>query len=141
MARERLADGLRFAGAPCPRAKARSALLRVRSLTSPFLGGGKSTPARRACERPMAMACLVERAPCLPFRMSWITSRTNSPACVLGALPSRLSWRALSIVFLSGMAAPLRNEFPQPQTTQSPCHRVLPVRLRHHLHHRPSGDG
>lgn len=27
---------------------------------------GTSTPARRASERPMAMACLAERAPCLP---------------------------------------------------------------------------
>ena len=27
-----------------------------------------STPARRAFERPMAIACLCDRAPCLPSR-------------------------------------------------------------------------
>lgn len=30
---------------------------------------GTSTPARRASDRPMAMACLADRAPCLPWRM------------------------------------------------------------------------
>jgi hypothetical protein len=35
----------------------------------PFLGGGSLTPARRALDNPMAMACLVERAPCFPSRM------------------------------------------------------------------------
>jgi len=33
------------------------------------LGGCKGTPARRALERPIAMACFVERAPCFPSRM------------------------------------------------------------------------
>jgi hypothetical protein len=42
-------------------------------------------------DKPIAMACFVDRAPCLPSRMWSISSRTNSPACVLGALPSRLS--------------------------------------------------
>jgi hypothetical protein len=46
-----------------------------------FLGGaGSFTPARRAFERPIAIACLVDRAPCLPSRMWWISSRMNSPA-------------------------------------------------------------
>jgi hypothetical protein len=31
-------------------------------------GGGNFTPARRAFDNPMAMACFVERAPCLPSR-------------------------------------------------------------------------
>jgi len=49
------------------------------------------TPARLALERPIAMACLVERAPCFPSRTWCISSRTNSPACELGDLPpSRL---------------------------------------------------
>jgi hypothetical protein len=52
-----------------------------------FGGGGRCTPARRAFESPMAIACFVERAPCLPSRMCSISSCTNSPACVLGALP------------------------------------------------------
>src|SRR5262245_30108677 len=49
------------------------------------------------------MACLVDRAPCLPSRTCSISSRTNSPACVEGALPSRLSLRARSSVFFSGI--------------------------------------
>src|SRR6188472_1484529 len=52
----------------------------------------------------IAIACLVERAPCLPSRTWWISSRTNSPAWVLADLPSRLSRRARSMVFFSGMA-------------------------------------
>jgi hypothetical protein len=67
--------------------------------------GGSSTPARRAFERPMAMACLAERAPCFPSRTCRISSRTNSPACVVGALPARLSLRARSIVLCSGMSS------------------------------------
>jgi hypothetical protein len=31
-------------------------------------GGASFTPARRAFDRPIAMACFVERAPCLPSR-------------------------------------------------------------------------
>ena len=31
-------------------------------------GGGRWTPARRAFERPIAMACFVDRAPCFPSR-------------------------------------------------------------------------
>jgi hypothetical protein len=30
---------------------------------------GAATPARRALERPIAIACLADRAPCLPSRM------------------------------------------------------------------------
>jgi hypothetical protein len=66
-------------------------------------GGGRATPARLAFDKPMAMACLVERAPCLPWRMCSISSWTNSPACVVGAFPALLSLRARSIVFCSGM--------------------------------------
>src|SRR5271165_6063635 len=51
----------------------------------------------------MATACLGDRAPCLPSRTWWISSRTNSPACVEGDLPSRASSRALSSVSFSGM--------------------------------------
>src|SRR4051812_33868771 len=61
------------------------------------------TPARRALDRPMAIACLVERAPCLPLRMSSISSRTNSPATVLLLLPCRALRRARSRVRFSGM--------------------------------------
>mgnify|MGYP003328909289 CR=1 FL=1 len=37
------------------------------------------------------IACFVERAPCLPWRMCSISSRTNSPACVDGDLPARFA--------------------------------------------------
>src|SRR6266566_4127028 len=104
MARERFAEGVLLGGAPCPRAYARAALLRVRSLVLPFLGGGRSTPARRALDRPIAIACFVDRAPCLPSRTWCISSRTNSPACVVGDLPSRLSRRTRLRVAFSGMS-------------------------------------
>jgi hypothetical protein len=47
----------------------RLALRRVFSDVVPFLGGGSFTPALRAFDSPIAIACLVERAPCLPRRM------------------------------------------------------------------------
>jgi hypothetical protein len=102
VARERSADGF----AEDPRRTSRSACLRVRGLTSVPLGAGSFTPARLAFERPMAIACLVERAPCLPSRMCSISSRTNSPACVDGAFPSRASRRARSSVCRSGTVKP-----------------------------------
>src|SRR5579871_6541296 len=93
MARDRLADGFRLVG----------------SSLFPLLGlGGRSTPARRAFDRPIAIACFVLRAPCLPSRTWCISSRTNSPACVVGAFPSRASSWARSIVFFSGIDELLR---------------------------------
>ena len=101
-ARERFADGLcRAPGLPARYAL--WALFRVRADAWPRFGGGSLTPARRAFDRPMAIACFVERAPCLPSRMWWNSSLTNSPACVVGAFPSRLSFRARSKVFCSGI--------------------------------------
>ena len=101
-ARERLAE---LAAERCdrPRCTSRVACLRVRALAWPGLGAASFTPARRAFDRPIAIACLVDRAPCLPCRMCSTSSRTNSPACVDGALPSRASRRARSTVCLSGM--------------------------------------
>src|SRR5436190_18486499 len=49
------------------------------------------------------MACFVDLAPCSPRRILRISSCTNSPACVLGDLPARLSRRAFSMVCLSGI--------------------------------------
>jgi hypothetical protein len=60
------------------------------------------TPARRALDNPIAIACLVDFAPCFPSRTWWISSLTNSPACVDGDLPSARSRRALSSVSFSG---------------------------------------
>jgi hypothetical protein len=55
-----------------PRAPARSALralFRLPADARPFLGGGTRTPARRAFESPIAIACSGDSAPCLPSRM------------------------------------------------------------------------
>src|SRR5262245_15581155 len=69
IARDRLADGARGARLPWPASQARSAPSRVRWLVFPGAGGGRSTPARRASERPIAIACLADRAPCSPRRI------------------------------------------------------------------------
>src|SRR5437762_6840283 len=82
-------------------ASSRLAWLFVRFL--PRFGGGNFTPALRAFDRPMAIACCGERAPCSPSRICSISSRTNSPACVEGDLPSRSSSRALSTGSSSGI--------------------------------------
>src|SRR5258706_13951774 len=64
------------------------------------------TPARRAFERPMAIACFTLRAPCSPVRTSSISLRTNSPATVLADLPSRALRRARWTTRFSGMGFP-----------------------------------
>jgi len=79
VARDRLAEGF-FPESAFSRS--RCALRRVASEVLPGFGGANFTPARRALESPMAMACFVERAPCFPARISSISSRTNSPAWV-----------------------------------------------------------
>src|SRR5215204_2348825 len=76
---ERLVDFLALFFFPFLRSRA--AWLRI--FFDPVVGGAKSTPARRAFASPMAIACFADRAPCLPSRTCSISSRTNSPACVL----------------------------------------------------------
>jgi hypothetical protein len=62
--------GLDFRDVPrCPFLYARSALRLVRSDVCPLRGGLRSMPALRAFDNPIAMACFVERAPCLPSRI------------------------------------------------------------------------
>ena len=100
---ERFRDGFAF-GALSPFSRSCIAFRRVSSGTLPFLGTGNFTPARLALERPMAIACLVDRAPCSPLRIASISSRTNSPACVEVDFPARLSRRARSMVCFFGMA-------------------------------------
>jgi hypothetical protein len=101
VARDLVFDG----GCPAapPAAESRSAFLRVSAEAFP-LGAGNRTPARLAFDSPIAMACFAERAPCFPSRICSISSCTNSPACVEGALPSRSSFRAFSIVLFSGIS-------------------------------------
>lgn len=65
--------------------------------------GGSFTPARLASESPIAMACFADFAPCFPLRICSISSRTNSPAWVVGAFPSFLSFFARSIALFSGI--------------------------------------
>lgn len=100
VARERRRDGfLRRAFRPFARSRFAWRFVRV----FPRFGGGSFTPAWRALDKPIAIACSGERAPCLPSRMCSISSRTNSPACVEGDSPSRSSSRARSTVFSSGI--------------------------------------
>lgn len=94
-ARERLGEGARLVAA-CPRPEMRADFP---------LRRGTFTPARRAFDKPIAMACLADRAPCLPFRICLISSRTNSPACVVGAFPARLAFLARLTVFFSGIVS------------------------------------
>jgi hypothetical protein len=76
-ARDRFADGRRF----CERDALAVAVFAARFVRAlPVFGAGTLTPARRAFDRPIATACLAERAPCFPSRMWCTSSRTNSPA-------------------------------------------------------------
>jgi hypothetical protein len=98
VARDRFAEGrLRFARRPLDdfAADVRADL--------PF--AGTRTPARRAFESPIAIACFADRAPCFPSRTWWISSRTNSPAWVEGERPRRFAWLARRFVSFSGMAS------------------------------------
>lgn len=89
-----------------PLATSRAAWRRVRADALRLVGGRSFTPERLAFDSPMAIACLVDRAPCFPSRTWCISSRTNSPACVEGDFPSRLSSSARSMVSLSGTSLP-----------------------------------
>ncbi len=104
------------------------AFWRVFSETAPGLGGGRGTPARRALESPMAMACLVERTPCAPRRIRSISSRTNSPAWVEADLPSRWSRRAWSMAACLGM--PWFRKSGDGRPDQSSCERRGMVRMQ-----------
>jgi hypothetical protein len=97
-------DLVRDTGFPfCACSESCAAFFRIFPEPLPFRGGGSFTPARRASDKPMAIACFAERAPCSPLRILLISSCTNSPAWVLADFPSCLSSRALRIVFLSGI--------------------------------------
>jgi len=63
IARDRFADTARRRWRP-----ARDAAAALRRVVDLALAGGapSSTPARRAFDNPMAIACFVERAPCFP---------------------------------------------------------------------------
>ena len=65
VARDRFAEGFRFEPAF---AESRAACFLVFS-EAPSFGAPSFTPARRAFDNPIAMACLVDRAPCLPSRI------------------------------------------------------------------------
>jgi hypothetical protein len=106
--------------------KSRFACFRVLSLVFPLSGGGNFTPARRALDRPIAIACRVFRAPCFPSRICSISSRTNSPAWVVGAFPSSSAYFAFSIVSFSGdiMTSHSRDSSKQFSRFQSICHRT-----------------
>ena len=75
----------------------------MRAEVRPRAGALIGTPARRAFDRPRAIACFDERAPCLPLRMWSISSRTNSPAAVDGRFPVERSRFAFLTVLLLGI--------------------------------------
>src|SRR5436305_4326217 len=84
----------------------------------------------------MAMACLVDLAPCLRRRILSISSCTNSPACVLGDLPSRLSCLAFRMVCFLGMERSIDDllAFILSRTTPDP------IKPQQHQHlNRPMG--
>src|SRR5262249_5778304 len=62
VARERRTEVLRRRD--CPRRTSRCAFVRVSAEAFPAPGGGNFTPARRALDNPMAIACCGEAAPC-----------------------------------------------------------------------------
>jgi hypothetical protein len=109
-AREARGDG--FSALPdCPFSYARSAFFLVDSEVFPLAGGFRGIPARLALLSPMAIACFAERAPCFPSRTCSISSWTNSPAAVDGALPSRRSSSARFFVDSSGIFFPFPTLF------------------------------
>jgi hypothetical protein len=65
---DRFADGFRVPEL-APFAVSRAACFRVPSDVLPSFGGASFTPARRAFDNPIAIACFVDFAPCLPSRM------------------------------------------------------------------------
>jgi hypothetical protein len=113
-ARERAAE---IGSCRLPFLSALAALLLVADEAVPLAGGRRLTPALRALDSPMAIACFADLAPCLPSRMCSISSRTNSPACVLADFPSRLSLAALRIVSCSGILVVFR--FPARRVRKS----------------------
>src|SRR5205085_8991781 len=93
-----------------PLATSRAAWRLVLADAFPAPGARSFTPDRRAFDRPIAMACFGDLAPCLPSRMWCISSRTNSPAWVDSDLPCAASLCARSMVSFSGMDHHLRPE-------------------------------
>ncbi len=116
-AAERFAEGLRSAGVF---ASSRLACFRVLSLAFPFAGAFSLTPARRALDNPMAIACLVFRTPCSPARTRSISSRTKSPACVEGELPEWGSASAFLTDFLAGILSRIARHPLSGRTFTSP---------------------
>ena len=137
VARDRFAEG-RFAVLRRPASRAAFALLRVFSDALPFAGGGSFTPARRAFDRPIAIACSGERAPCWCSRTWCSSSRTNSPACVEADLPSRFACRARSLV-LTRSQLPDHVELPRP-LLMCRCKSRTNKELRASSQIHPEGD-
>jgi uncharacterized protein (DUF302 family) len=88
------------------------------------LRAGTFTPDRRAFESPIAIACFRLRTGCFPERPWCISSRTNSPAWVLGAFPARAFARARFSVRFSGIAPSSRKGDHGRARTGSPAARL-----------------
>jgi len=89
-----------------PLRRSRAACLRVAFDALPFFGTANFTPARRALDRPNAIACLAERARVYLREYARFLPRTNFSRLGAGDLPSALSSAARSKVSFSGIMAP-----------------------------------
>src|SRR6185503_12711316 len=131
MARLLLAEGGRGVRTPCPLSYANSADRRVFAGTLRLFGGLSGTPARRAFESPMAITCFAERAPCLPCRTWWISSRTNSPAAVEALFPLRRSSLAFLTVRFDGIPHLLQCDPRVSIWLHVACPFTCPTMVRH----------
>ena len=96
--------------APAPRLRATALACRDRAAGEAAERGSRFNALDTARERFLdGLACFVLAAPCFPSRMWCISSRTNSPAGVLGDLPSSSSRLARSITSCSGTGHSLIN--------------------------------
>jgi hypothetical protein len=86
IARERLGDTLLSGCSPA--SSARSALRRVSSEAWPFSGGGNSTPARRAFDKPIAMACRAWAGAIFGLAMNLPLPRNARPPSAVATLTS-----------------------------------------------------
>lgn len=88
---------------PWPLARSRLAFCRVFEDELPFLGGLNLTPERRASDRPIATACFLDLMLRSPRFILCISSRTNSPAWVVGFFPLRAALAARALVVFAGI--------------------------------------
>ena len=138
-ARDRVADV--FAGRlPC--ASAFFALRRVLAAAVPFFGAANFTPARRAFERPMAMACLVDvRHACPREHGVSPRARTRQPAWTVpcpGAHPHALAPASSSPACRLPTGCTLSKGTPRATMPRlARCRTLAPQAITDHVRRRP----